>query len=318
MKLEQIKTKDLKPEEFIPNKIQEIKKEVKDNSAVSILSGGVDSSVATILANKALGDQLSSYFIENGLMRKGEAEQVKNLLDIKIKVIDAKQEFFAELKGITDPESKRKVITLVFYKKVLKKILERTGANFVIQGTNYTDVEETVKGIKSQHNVIEQLGIDSQQEYGYEIVEPVVQLRKDGIRKIARFLDLPEQICSRMPFPGPALATRIIGEVTPVRVELVRQATAILEQELAEVDAFQYMAILHQDKVTGLRNNQRQFGNQIEIRCWNSVDATIASPTKLPWGILRKISNRITAEIPKVVSVTYNISKKPPSTMEAI
>jgi len=236
-----------------------------------------------------------------------------------IENVEVAETFFKKLKGITEPQPKRKAITFSFYREALSRILNKTKANFVVQGSNYTDVEETViKGLKRQHNVISQLGIDPKEEYGYEIIEPVVQLRKDGIIKIAYFLGLPEEICTRMPFTGPALATRIVGEITPERVELVRKATAITEDTLKDVDAFQYMAILHADKFTGIKKGKRHLGNQIEVRCWDSKDATTATPTELPWNLLHELGNRIPNEIPEVVNTTYNITDKPPVTMEAL
>ena len=188
----------------------------------------------------------------------------------------------------------------------------------MLQGTIYTDVEETVAGIKRQHNVLEQLGIDTEEQYGYKVIEPLIQLRKNTVRVVAKYLGLPESNYNRMPFPGPALAARVIGEVTPTRVEIVRKATSIVEEELANTDAFQYMAILHEDRVTGMRNGNREFGRQIEIRCWDSLDATVATPTKLTYEKLEILADRITTEVPGVVSVTYNIAKKPPSTMEVV
>ena len=173
-------------------------------------------------------------------------------------------------------------------------------------------------GIKRQHNVFEQLGIDPQEAFGYKIIEPLVQLRKDGVRKLAQGLGLPESIFNRMPFPGPALAARVIGEVTPEKIEIVRMATAVVEEELRGSGAFQYLAILHNDRVTGMRNGKRDFGMQIEIRSWDSIDARKAFPSKLSFDKLFNLSNRMITEVPGVVSVTYNITSKPPSTMEAI
>ncbi len=187
-----------------------------------------------------------------------------------------------------------------------------------MQGTILTDVDETVAGIKRQHNVFEQLGIDPQKAFGYKIIEPLVQLRKDGVRKVAEVLGLPESLFNRIPFPGPALAARVIGEVTPEKIKIVRIATRIVEEELSSSAAFQYMAILHQDRVTGIRDGKRDFGLQIEIRCWDSIDARTAKPTRLSYDILDRLSNRVVADVPGVVSVTYNITSKPPSTMEVI
>jgi GMP synthase (glutamine-hydrolysing) len=219
---------------------------------------------------------------------------------------------------VRDPEEKREAITQAFYKDVFSNIVRKSDAKFLLHGTNYTDVEETVARIKRQHNILEQLGIDTEKEYGYKVVEPLIQLRKTGVRKVAKALGLPEEIYNRPPFPGPALATRVIGEVTPERIETVRKATKIVEEELYNVGAFQYLAILHEDGVTGVRKGKRDYGLQIEVRCWDSRDAVIASPTRLPYDTLDKLSERITTEVPSVVSVTYNITKKPPSTIEVI
>jgi GMP synthase (glutamine-hydrolysing) len=240
-------------------------------------------------------------------------------LGVHVEIIDAKDIFFEALKGVIDPEEKRdKGITKTFYKDVFGKLVKDSGAKFLLQGTIYTDIEETVAGIKRQHNVLGQLGIDTEEQYGYKVIEPLIELRKDTVRVVAKHLGLPESTYNRMPFPGPALAARVIGEVTPERIELVRKATKIVEEELASIKAFQYMAILHEDRVTGMRNGNREYGRQIEIRCWDSIDATVATPTRVPFEILEKLSDRISSEVPGVVSVTYNIAKKPPSTMEVV
>ncbi|HPT99264.1 MAG TPA: ExsB family transcriptional regulator, partial [Armatimonadota bacterium] len=205
-----------------------------------------------------------------------------------------------------------------FYRQVFGRIVRESGAKYLLQGTILTDVDETVAGIKRQHNVFEQLGIDPQEAFGYAILEPLIQLRKDGVRKVGKALGLPEEIFQRIPFPGPALAARIIGEVTPERVETVRKATAVVERLLAGTGAFQYLAVLHEDRVTGIRDGRREFGQQIEVRCWDSVDARRATPTRLPFDLLERLAQEILAEVPGVVSVTYNIATKPPSTIEAI
>jgi GMP synthase (glutamine-hydrolysing) len=236
----------------------------------------------------------------------------------EVKWIDARGKFLAALKGITDPEEKREAITQTFYKDVFGLLVRQSGAKYLLQGTILTDIDETVAGIKRQHNVFEQLGIDPQEAFGYKIIEPLVQLRKDGVRKLAAACGLPASIYNRMPFPGPALAARIIGEATPDKIATVRKATAILEKELAGVKAFQYMAILHNDKVTGIRDGKRDFGFQIEIRCWDSVDARRAAPTRIPHEKLLKLAGKMIKGVPGVVSVTYNIASKPPSTMEAV
>lgn len=321
MEIKEIKAEDLDPEKFIEEKINEIRNIVRNAEAIVALSGGVDSSTITVLGHRALGNKLRIVFIENGLMREGEAQQVVatfRKLGIHVEIIDAKEEFSEALKGKTDPEEKREAITQTFYRIVFAKLVRESRAKFVFHGTILTDIEETVSGIKRQHNILEQLGIDPEKEFGYKIVEPLKELRKDGVRIVAKALGLPEEIYNRMPFPGPALATRIIGEVTHERVGIVRKATAIVEERLRYTKAFQYMAILHKDRVTGVRDGKRAFGLQIEIRCWESVDTREATPTDLPYIDLARLAEIITTEIPEVVSVTYNITPKPPSTMEAI
>lgn len=319
--MEEIKAEDLEPEKFVKEKIEEILAIVGSNSAINALSGGVDSSTVTMLGHKALGDRLKTYFIENGLMREGEPEQVVSLfekLGVKVEIVDTQKQFFNALKSITDPEEKREAITQTFYRDVFGKLVRESGAKFLLQGTILTDVEETVAGIKRQHNILEQLGIDPEREFGYKIVEPLIQLRKDGVRKVAEVLGLPASVYNRAPFPGPALAARVIGEVTLERIAVVRKATAIVEEELKDTGAFQSMAILHEDRVTGMRGGKREYGMQIEIRSWESKDARTATPTRLSYDILDRLSERITTEVPGVVSVTYNITKKPPSTMEVV
>lgn len=321
VRIQEIKAEALEPGKFIERQVRELKKTVGNGLAINALSGGVDSSVVTALGHRALGRRLKTYFINNGLMREKEPRQVGLIfkkLGIPVEVVDARKDFFNALKGITDPEEKREAITQTFYKKVFRHLVGTSGARFLLQGTILTDVEETVAGIKRQHNVFMQLGIDPRREFGYRILEPLVQLRKDGVRKIGRALGLPESVFNRIPFPGPALAARVIGEATPGKIQLVRRATAITEELLADRGAFQYMAILHDDRVTGLRAGKREFGLQIELRCWESLDARKAKPTRLPWETLETIADRITREIPEVVSVTYNVASKPPSTIEAV
>ena len=319
--MDEITLEKLDTEKFIKEKGQEISSTVGDGLAVNALSGGVDSSAVTLLAHKALGDRLKTYFIDNGIMREGEPQRVVSLfksLGVNVELIDAQDEFFNAFKGLTDPEEKRQAVTDTFYKGVFGRLVKESGAKFLLQGTILTDVDETVAGIKRQHNILAQLGIDTEKEYGYKVVEPVIQLRKPAVRKLAKALSLPEEIYDRPPFPGPALAARVIGEVTKERVATVRKATVIVEEELCKTKAFQYMAILHEDKVTGMRDGRRDYGNQIEVRCWDSTDARTASPTNLPFGTLERLGDRITKEVPGVVSVTYGIAKKPPSTMEVV
>ena len=321
MEIEELKLESLDPESYITKKIEEISSVVGSGVAVNALSGGVDSSAVTLLGHRALGGRLKTYFIDNGIMRQDEPERIVSLfreMGVPVELVDSRAEFFGGLKGLTDPEEKRQAITDAFYRDVFSRLVKESGATYLLHGTNYTDVEETIAGIKRQHNILEQLGIDPEATYGYRVLEPLIQLRKPGVRKVAVALGLPDEISQRPPFPGPALAARVIGEVTPERVETVRQATTIVEEILADSGAFQCLAILHEDRVTGIRDGERDFGLQIEVRCWDSSDAVTGSPTRLPFDVLETLADRITADVPGVVSVTYSITKKPPSTIEAI
>lgn len=319
--IKEITAQELNTERFINEKVEEIKRIVGDGQAINALSGGVDSSAVTLLGHQALGDRLNTVFVENGIMREGEAEQVVSFfcdLGVTVEVVDAREEFFSALKGVTDPEAKREAITQTFYRQVFSRLVRESGAKYLLQGTILTDVDETVAGIKRQHNVFEQLGIYPQEAFGYHILEPLIQLRKDGVRKLGEVLGLPHELFQRIPFPGPALAARVIGKVTPERIETIRKATAVVERVLSDCGAFQYLAILHEDRVTGMRESRRDFGQQIEVRCWDSVDARTASPTRLPYETLELIAQEIVNTVSGVVSVTYNITTKPPSTIEAI
>ena len=317
----EITAQELNTERFISEKVKEIKDTVTDETAINALSGGVDSSTVTMLGHRALAERLRTVFIENGLMREGEPEQVAGFfrkLGVAVEVIDARKEFFAALKGIRDPEEKREAITQTFYRHVFGHIVKESGAKYLLQGTILTDVDETIAGIKRQHNVFEQFGIDPQEAFGYRIIEPLIQLRKDGVRKVGQALGLPAELFERIPFPGPALSARVIGEATPERIQTVRMATVVVERLLEATGTFQYMAILHEDRVTGMRDGKRDFGQQIEVRCWDSVDARTATPTRLSFETLEKLASEIIREVPGIVSVTYNIAPKPPSTIEAV
>jgi len=321
MNVKEITPEQLNVEQFIATQVEELQKTVGDGLAVNALSGGVDSSVVTMIGHKALGNKLKTYFIANGIMREGEPEYIVKLfkgLGVEVELVHSEDEFFGALKGLTDPEEKREAITQTFYKKVFGDLVKQSGAEFLLQGTNWTDVEETVAGVKRQHNILEQLGIDTQKTFGYKVLEPVLQLRKTSIRVVGKALGLPEEIYNRPPFPGPALAARVIGEVTPERVAVVRRATSVVEAELKGCGAFQYLAILHEDKATGMRDGKRDFGLQIEVRCFESKDAVTATVTRLPYETLEKLAKRITDEVPGVVSVTYNVTTKPPTTIEAV
>jgi GMP synthase (glutamine-hydrolysing) len=253
-------------------------------------------------------------------MRKGEPERVVKIfadMGITVKLIDARTEFLVALKGLTDPEEKRNAITTTFYSTVFGRLVRETGAKLLLHGTILTDIEETVAGIKRQHNILAQLGIDPEKEYGYKVLEPLQTLRKDGVRKVAKVLGLPAEVTKRIPFPGPALATRIVGEVTEERLTTVRAATAIVEEELGKSRAFQYMAVLLNDKATGIREGKREFGQIIVVRCINSVDARTATVVEIPWEKLHRLSEQITS-IEGVNRCLYDLTPKPPATIEYI
>ena len=306
--------------QFVEEQTQAIRREVGDTIAINALSGGVDSSVVTVLAHRALGERLRTIFVDNALMREGEPQRVVAAfrdMGIAVDLIDARKQFLRALKGITDPEQKRQAITDTFYKDVFARAVRKSRARFLLHGTILTDIEETVAGIKRQHNILEQLGIDPQKEYGYRVIEPLKTLRKDDVRKVAKVLGLPDSIVKRIPFPGPALAARIVGEVTPDRLDIVRKATAIVEEELADSRAFQYFAVLLNDRATGIRDGRREFGHIIVVRCIDSTDARQATVRRLPWQKLEKIAQRIVA-IPGVNRCLYDLTPKPPATVEYI
>ena len=307
-------------QKFIDEQVAEIKKIVVGGQAINALSGGVDSSTVTVLAHRAIGDQLKTIFVDNALMREGEPKRVFKIfadMGIPVELVDARKEFLSALKGLTDPEKKRQAITDTFYSNVFSEHVKKSGAKFLFHGTILTDIEETVAGIKRQHNILTQLGIDTEKSYGYTVIEPLKTLRKDDVRKVAELLDIPAEISHRIPFPGPALAARIVGEVTEERLAIVREATAIVEEELADTGAFQYLAVLLNDYATGIRNNKREFGRIIVVRCIESKDAREATATRLPWEKLERICKRIT-DIKGVNRCLYDLTPKPPATVEYI
>jgi GMP synthase (glutamine-hydrolysing) len=303
--------------EFIENSLKEIKKTVGESRVISACSGGVDSTVTTALVHKAVGEKLVAVFVNDGLRREGEPEFVVKMLKrlgIRTKYVDAKKEFFEVFKGKTDAEEKRKAFRDKFY-KTLGKASKEEKIKFIAQGTIKADVIETVKGIKSQHNVLEQIGINPE-IYGYKILEPLRELFKPDVRKVARELGLPKEVSERMPFPGPALSLRVLGEVTPEKIAIVRKATEIVEEETRKLGTFQNFAVLHNDKATGIKKGKRVYGNIITVRIVDSEDAVTAKARQVPYEILLRISERITEEIPSVVRCLYDITHKPPSTIE--
>jgi len=309
------------PQAFIEEKVKEIRDAVGKEKAIVAVSGGVHSSTTYILARWALVHQALGFFFDNGLMREGEPEQVIwsfAKFGYGIRLINCQAEFSNALKGLTDPEQKREAITQTFYAIVLREQAKWHQAPFLIHGTILTDVDETVAGIKRQHNVLAQLGINTEKAFGYTVIEPLAELRKPQVREVAKALGLPGSTYNRMPFPGPALAARIIGRVTLHKVEIVRQATIIVEEELKPLGAFQDIAILHSERVPGMRRGKRDYGWQIEVRSWQTKDAVTAEPAWIPHAMMMGISKRLTSEVPGVVSVVYSYPNKPTSTIEAV
>jgi GMP synthase (glutamine-hydrolysing) len=301
----------VKVDKFIPKAIEKIKQQA-DGHTIIALSGGVDSSVCAVLAHRAIGDKLTPIYIDTGLMRKGETERIKEIFsDMNLQVVDAKDRFFAALKGLDDPEEKRKAVGEAFI-RVFEDEAKKLNADYLIQGTIYPDRIESEGGIKSHHNVG---GLPSVINFK-AIVEPIDDLYKDEVREVARALDLPKEICERMPFPGPGLSVRIVGEVTEHLVDVVREANAIVEEELVEqFNPWQTFAAVV-GKGTGVKGDVRVHGWIVAVRAVSSRDGMTAEAMELPWDVLRKIESRITAAIPSVARVVYDITPKPPATIE--
>ncbi|MFH1056520.1 MAG: glutamine-hydrolyzing GMP synthase [Candidatus Micrarchaeota archaeon] len=310
------------PNEFIENAISELKK--LDGTAIIAVSGGVDSTVCAVLASQAFGNRLKAVFVDTGLLRKGEADQVRKIfkeLGIKVLVVDGAKEFFDGLKGISHPEDKRKKIGALFI-KVFEREAKELNAKFLIQGTIAPDWIESGSGIrdtiKTHHNVG---GLPKQM--GLVVVEPLRDLYKDEVREVAKELSMPKNPAWRQPFPGPGLAVRVIGEVTPEKIALCREANAIVLDEmfrafeLGEMDLpWQYFAVLLETKTTGVQGDVRAYGFTIAIRAVEATDAMTAQYFKIPHTVLHRISLRITNELKQINRVVYDITNKPPSTIE--
>ena len=299
-------------EKFISQSIREIKTAAGNDKVVMALSGGVDSSVCAALAAQAIGNNLIPIYIDTGLMRKGETERIRTIFgNIHLQIIDAEEEFFEALKGITDPEAKRKAIGERFI-RVFEREARKQGAKCLLQGTIYPDRIESEGGIKSHHNVG---GMPLHMEFT-KVIEPIRDLYKDEVREVAGVLGLPKEIQHRMPFPGPGLAVRVLGEVTRDKVAVIREANAIVEDELVEkYRPWQCFAALL-GLGTGVKGDNRIHGWIIAIRAVNSRDGMTADPLDIPFDHLVRIGSRITADIPSVARVVYDISAKPPATIE--
>jgi len=310
-------------EDEIQKMIAEIKAEIGEDKAIIALSGGIDSSVATILTAKAIGNRLTAVLVDHGFMRESETEFVRNVFkkyDLNLIVADAQKRFLEKLKEVIDPEKKRKIIGEEFI-RVFEEIAEKIGAEYLVQGTIYPDRIESgfrkfSDKIKTHHNVA---GLPTKIKFK-KIVEPLRDLYKDEVRKVAKMLGLPKEIVFRQPFPGPGLAVRIIGELTEEKVRIAKKADRIVREEIEksglEENLWQYFAVLTDTKATGVRGDARAYGFVVAVRAVESREAMTANFAKIPYTVLERISTRITNEIPEVTRVVYDITHKPPATIE--
>ena len=304
---------------FIDEQVALVRKQVGDNKVLLALSGGVDSSVVAALLIKALGKQLVCVHVNHGLMRKGESEQVieifQNGLDANLVYIDATDRFLDKLVGVSDPEQKRKIIGGEFIRVFEEEARKLEGKIFLAQGTIYPDIVESV-GVKSHHNV-GGLPDDIQFE---GLVEPVQHLYKDEVRVVGRALGLPAEMVDRQPFPGPGLGVRCTGAITRDRLHALRESDAILREEFDKAGltskVWQFFTVVPDFRSTGVRNNARVFDWPVIIRAVNTVDAMTATVPEIDWAVLKKITDRILAEVPGVCRVLYDMSPKAPATIE--
>jgi GMP synthase (glutamine-hydrolysing) len=300
------------PEAFIEEKIDEIGAAVGDRRAVIALSGGVDSSTAAALAYEALGDRLTPVYVDTGLMRKGETEGVRETFDYveSLRVVDARERFLDALSGVTDPEEKRHAIGEQFIRE-FESVAREVDARFLVQGTIYPDRIESEGTIKSHHNVG---GLPEVVDFE-GIVEPMADLYKDEVREVARELDLESIVSERMPFPGPGLAVRVLGEVTEEKLAVARGATHVVEEELEPYDPWQALAAVL-GKATGVKGDNRVHGWVVSVRSVESRDGMTARAQEIDWETLQRIQSRITGQHDNVSRVVYDVTHKPPATIE--
>lgn len=310
--------------DYIEEEIARIREQVGEGKVICGLSGGVDSAVASAIVHKAIGDQLTCIFVDHGLLRKGEAEQVKRTFgeefNIPLVYVDAKKRFLDRLAGVTEPETKRKIIGDEFIQVFDEEAEKIKDVGYLVQGTIYSDVIESggtdkAATIKSHHNVG---GLP--EEMNLDLVEPLRFLFKDEVRKIGEVLGLPKEIVWRQPFPGPGLAIRIIGDIDWDKLEILRNADAIVQEEIKDAglyrDIWQSFAVLPDLRSVGVMGDERTYGYPIILRAVNSDDAMTADWARLPYELLQSISNRIVNQVPEVNRVVYDITSKPPGTIE--
>ncbi len=309
--------------DFVDKMILDIKDSVKDATVIGAMSGGVDSSIACLLVHKAIGEQFTPIYIDSGLMRENETEELQQVFEshykLKVHVVHAQDIFLKNLEGVSDPEQKRKIIGKTFI-DVLDAEAQKRGATFLVQGTIYPDVIESAgtkhaQNIKSHHNVG---GLPKDMKL--TLLEPIRNFYKDEVRKIGKILELPEEITHRHPFPGPGLAIRIIGEVTKYKLEILRKADRIVQEEVGKAGLgeklWQVFAVFTGIKTTGVRGDARAYGETIAIRGVESEDVMSVNFAQLPYELLGNISVRIVTEVPEVNRVVYDITNKPPATIE--
>ncbi len=308
---------------FVEDQIEAVRRQVGDKKVLLALSGGVDSSVVAALLLKAIGQQLVCVHVNHGLMRKNESEDVvevfKNQLNANLVYVDATDRFLGKLEGVADPEQKRKIIGGEFIRVFEEEARKLEGIDFLGQGTIYPDIIEsgtkTAKMVKSHHNVG---GLPEDMQF--ELVEPLLQLFKDEVRECGIELGLPPHMVYRQPFPGPGLGVRCLGAITRDRLEAVRESDAILREEFAKAGldkkVWQYFTVVPDFKAVGVRNHERSMGYMVVIRAVNTIDAMTATIERVDYDILEKISDRITAEVPSVTRVCFELTKKPVATIE--
>jgi len=312
-----------RPESFIEKGIQEIKQIVGHKKAILALSGGIDSGTTAVLTAKALGKNLIAVFVDHGFMREGEPEFVKNIFEgfgVNVNTINAQKRFLKKLKGIVDPEEKRRIIGKEFI-RIFEEVARNADAEYLIQGTIYPDrIESGIRKhsdkIKSHHNVA---GLPTRVKFK-AIIEPLRELYKDEVREVAKTLGLPPEVVWRQPFPGPGLAVRIIGEITREKIDLVRKADKIVSEEIEESGLkeglWQYFAVLTDTKSTGVKGDSRAYGYTVAVRAVESREAMTAGFARVPYKVLERISTRITNELPSVTRIVYDVTHKPPATIE--